>query len=44
MNNNFTINSRHTRVELKDEALLIYHDDILKDIVDVNSIIAVITK
>ncbi len=44
-NNKLTLNSRGVRVELKDDALLVYDDNgRLKDIVDVNNIIAVVTK
>ena len=44
-NNQLTLNSRGVSVDLKDDALLVYNDDgALKDIIDVNNIIAVVTK
>lgn len=44
-NNKLTLNSRGVSVDLKDDALLVYDDNgRLKDIVDVNNIIAVVTK
>ena len=43
-NNTLTLNSRGIRVELKEDALLVYDKDMLKDIIDINNIIAVVTK
>lgn len=43
-NNQLTLNSRGMSVELKDDALLVYNGDKLKWVVDVNNIIAVVTK
>lgn len=43
-NNTLTLNSRGIHVELKEDALLVYDKDMLKDIIDVNNIIAVVTK
>lgn len=44
-NNQITLNGRSVSVELKGDALLVYDgNDRLKDIIDVNNIIAVVTK
>ena len=42
--NTILVNSRHNSVRLDDEALKIYDDDQLKYIIDINSVIAVVTK
>ena len=43
-NNSITLNSRDIKVEVVDDILYVYREDVLKDIIDINNIIAVITK
>lgn len=43
-NNSITLNSRDVKVEVVDDILYVYREDVLKDIIDINNIIAVITK
>lgn len=43
-NTTITVNSRGVRIALEDDALLIYRDDILKDIIDINNVLAIVTK
>ena len=43
-NNSITLNSRDIKVEVIDDILYVYREDVLKDIIDINNIIAVITK
>ena len=43
-NNSITLNSRDRKVEVVDDILYVYREDVLKDIIDINNIIAVITK
>jgi hypothetical protein len=42
--NTITINSRGSTIKYYDDVLEIYYDDELKTIIDINNIIAVVTK
>ena len=44
-NNKITLNSRDISVDYRvDDTLYVYRDGVLKDIIDVNHIVAIITK